>query len=150
MSTTSMSTPIHQLPQNKPTSATLPDDPEVLNVLSEMEEEVQTAARANSVPIPSYAPPPMPTTSPMMMAPPPNVQIRRINPPTSFTGKWINTDVMQRAGIIAAIALIVFYPKTMEYIYNIPKLAFLEQYDIIVRAFTLGIAVYILTIQFGM
>lgn len=154
MSTSSMSTPINQLPQNKPTSATIPNDPEVLNVLSEMEQEVQSAARANSLPIPAPAPAPAPAptptpmpTAPMtMMMSPPNVQIRR----TTVSHKWLNTDVMQRAGIIAAIALVIFYPKTMEYIYTVPKLAFLEQYDIIVRALTLGIAVYFLTIQFGM
>lgn len=146
MSTTSMSTPINQLPQNKPTSATLPDDPEVLNVLSEMEQEVQSATRANSMPIPQPAPQPTPV---MMMTPPPsNVQIRRISPST-LSGKWINTDVMQRAGIVAAIALIAFYPKTMEYVYAVPKFAFLEQYDVIVRAVLLGVIVYILTIQFG-
>lgn len=134
-----MSTPINQLPTNKPSSASLPDDPEVLNVLQEMEQEVKTAARANSVPMP-----PPPPSMPMMMMPPPQYTVKK----TASTNKWINHEIMQRAAIIGVIALITFYPKTMEYVYSIPKLAFLEQFDITVRAAMLAVVVYLASIQF--
>jgi hypothetical protein len=123
----------------------VPDDPEVLNVLQEMEQEVKTATAAAKAPMHQMAPPMMPQ---MMMAPPAQFQIKRAQP-SSGLAKWVNYDIMQRAGVIAAIAVIAFYPKTLETVYSsFPQVAFLQKFDIIVRATLLAIVVYLATIQF--
>lgn len=136
-----MSTPINQLPANKPTTATIPDDPEVLNVLDEMEKEVKSAAKVNSAPM-MMPPPPA-----SMMMPPhqhPHIQIKRVS-----GNKWVNKEVMQRAGIVAVLAAILFYPKTLQTLYStVPKLAFLEKFDVVVRAALLAVVVYLVSIQF--
>lgn len=137
-----MSTPVNQLPMNKPSTATVPDDPEILNVLQEMEQEVTTAARVNSVPIPS------PVPQQMMMPVPTQSFVIKKSGGSSLMDKWVNHEIMQRAAIIGIMSLVMFYPKTMEYIYTIPKLAFLEQFDIFVRAIALAIIVYVASIQF--
>lgn len=125
----------------------VPDDPEVLNVLQEMEQEVKTATAA------SRAPTAAPTASypmNMMMPPPPVAQYQITQVKKGHASKWINYDIMTRAGIVAAIAVVAFYPKTLESLYNsFPKLAFLEKFDIVVRALLLAIIVYAVTIQFG-
>lgn len=146
----SMSTPINQLPANKPTTAVLPEDPEILNVLQEMEQEVSTAAKANSAPI--NTPPSNMTATPMPVAMPPQMMMptASVTKKTCPVNKWINYDTMQHAIVVGLIALVAFYPSTMEYIYSVPKLAFLEQFDIIVRSAVVMVAVYVASIQFGL
>lgn len=136
-----MSTPVHQLPTNKPPSMPVPDDPEVLNVLQEMEQEVKTATASRAPPGPV-----MPQPPPYMMQPPvAQYQIKKVQ-----SAKWVNYDIMKRAAIIAAIAFVAFYPKTLESLYtSFPKLAFLEKFDGVVRAVILALIVYAVTIQFN-
>lgn len=132
-----MSTPVNQLPNNKPSSTAIPDDPDVFNVLQEMEQEVKTATKA-------MQPSPIPVAPTMVSAfPPAAVQTRK-----TPGNKWIDFDIMKRAGIIAVIALVVFYPKTLESIYAVPQLALLEKFDIVVRAIILAVIIYVATIQF--
>lgn len=139
----SMSTPVNQLP-NKQSATSIPDDPEVLNVLQEMEQEVKTAARVNSAPIP--APPPQ---QPVVMAPPPPMQPAMIKTRTGGN-KWINPDMLQHAAVVGIIAVLVFHPKTMETVYaSFPKLGFLEPFDLFVRALLLAALVYVAAVQFG-
>lgn len=136
-----MSTPVNQLPNNKPSSTALPDDPDVLNVLQEMEQEVKTATKAAMQPQQMAMPPPPPQ---MVTAYPPSIQMKK-----APTNRWIDYDIMKRAGIIAVLALVIFYPKTLESLYSsFPQLAILEKFDIGVRAFLLAVVVYVATIQF--
>lgn len=130
----SMSTPIHQLPNNKPLSGSIPDDPEVANVLKEMEEEVQNATRINqqSVVVPS-------------------VNISHMPPQYTHQPKIIDYDVLQRSLLIAAIAAIAFYPGILDNVYAMsPYLEQLVKFDMIVRAVIVATCVYLMFTQFGL
>lgn len=134
----SMSTPISQLPNNKPLSGSVPDDPEVINVLKEMEEEVQNATRINqqSVVVPS-------------------VQISPVPPPQLVyqlhQSKLVDYNALQRAAIIAVIAGVAFYPGILDNIYSMsPYLEQLANFDLIVRAVIVATIVYIMFTQFGL
>jgi hypothetical protein len=144
-----MSTPVAELPTNKASSTGIPDDPEVLNVLQEMEQEVHVATKANAVSMPHPPPPPQPMMQMAMHIPqqPVQIQYKTVQP----ANKWINKDAMQHAGLIAIAALLVFHPSTLGFLYSsVPKLAFLESYDLFVRGAVLAVLVYVIIIQFGM
>jgi hypothetical protein len=138
-----MSTPIHQLPNGKPpVTASLPDDPEVLNVLQEMEQEVQTATKANIAPTMPMPPPMQPVAPPQPLVPiPVKKQKKKLYEPT----------ILYHAALVAFAALVLFFPKTLEVLYTkVPKLALLERYDILVRSLLLGVVVYAVTWKFGL
>lgn len=133
-----MSTPVNQLPASKPSAtAPVPDDPEVLNVLKEMEDEVQTATRANmtQVTVPS-------TNFPHQQYAPQVVPV----PQKPF----VDYDALQRALIIAAIGFIAFYPGLLDNFYIMsPSLEPFARFDMFVRAVILAGAIYVATTQFG-
>lgn len=133
-----MSTPINQLPNNKPISGSVPDDPDVVNVLKEMEEEVQNATRINqqSVVIPS---------APVVMPSPPQYMQK------PQQTKLIDYDAIQRAVIIAVIASVAFYPGILDNLYSIsPHLEQLAKFDFIVRGLIVATLVYLMFTQFGL
>lgn len=135
-----MSTPINQLPNNKPLTGSIPDDPDVANVLKEMEEEVQAATRINqqSVVVPS-------------------VNIANVPPPQFIHARYptnpsiIDYNALQRAVIIAVIAGVAFYPGLLDTIYTMsPYLEQFAKFDIVVRGVVVAIAVYLMLTQFGL
>lgn len=139
-----MSTPVSQLP-NKPASGSVPEDPEVLNVLKEMEEEVQNATRVHqqSVVVPSVQHQHVSVPSPMPMQPQPVAMPKQ--------NKLIDFDVMQRVAIIAFIAVLAFYPGITESLYMMsPYLENLSKFDILVRAVILAAMLYVGYTQFGL
>lgn len=150
----SMSTPIQQL-QNAapPPTAEVPQDPEVLNVLSEMEQEVAAASRSHATP---QAPPPPVATMQHPQAPPPMRPVPVM--PTQVSGKsqkgikgWYNPELLQKAAILTLIVLVLFYPATMQFVYaKVPQYeAMLQSYDIVIRSIVFGVLVYVLLLKFN-
>lgn len=133
----SMSTPVSQLPANKGTSQAPPvDDPEVLSMLNEMEHEVQEATKQQHQ---SVAPPPMP----MPMAHPPSTPHVPTVKKITRKGIW-DVGTAQKAAVFAAIALIVFYPSTMTFLYSkLPKFeSIFASYDVFIRTAILVVLLY--------
>lgn len=134
-----MSTPIHQLPAQQAATATSAppvDDPEVLSMLNEMEHEVQEATKQQQQHQAAVRPPPMPVpVSTPTIAP----TVKRVAP----KGIW-QPETAQKAVMYAAIALIIFYPATMKFIYDkLPKFeSIFTSYDVIIRTIVLAIALY--------
>jgi hypothetical protein len=133
-----MSTPIAQLPKGSTTAP--PDDPEVLNVLQELEQEVQTATKAHTAPPPMMAPAPH-----TMMMPAPSIQVKKVEK------TWINQEMLHHALIVGLVAIVAFYPKTLEKLYTtFPKLEFLQPFDLLIRGALVVVVVYVLALQFGL
>ncbi len=137
-----MSTPISQLPATAPPSAPPVSDPEVLNVLQEMEAEVAKA----TLPM---APPPMHMSMhhPMQMSMPPTMVPIPIHKESKG---WIDVNLLQNAGIFAAVATIIFYPATLQLLYaRIPSLeAIFHRYDPLIRFAVLLVVMYFLLLKF--
>lgn len=139
-----MSTPISQIPSNAaPSSAPPVSDPEVLNVLQEMEAEVAKATQAMP---PSHTPHhpsmhmqhmhmPMPTMTPI--------------PLHKESKGWVDTSLLQDAAIAAVVATIIFYPPTLKFLYaRLPAFEGLfESYDFIIRFVVLFAAMYFLLMK---
>lgn len=128
-----MSTPIHQLPTQPSTKSQPVEDPEVLSMLSEMEHEVEEATKQQHQPV--HVPPPQMLYPPSQMPAPVMKTARK--------GIW-NQDMAQKAVVFAAIALVLFYPATLKFVYSkIPKFeALLTSYDMIIRGLLLAVALY--------
>lgn len=126
-----MSTPIHQLPAT-PTAVPPTDDPEVLSMLNEMEKEVQEATKVQHQPM--MRPPPPPAHVPM-----PTPIVKKPN-----HKKWWDQTIAQKAITYAVIAMIVFYPATLAFVYSkLPKFeALFNAYDFIIRTAVVAIALY--------
>ncbi len=129
----SMSTPIHQLPASAPPSHPPTDDPEVLSMLSEMDKEVEEATLQQHQPM--MRTPPVPTPSPQMHMP-----VVKKAPQKKL---W-DQDVAQKAIIYAVIAMVVFYPATLRFLYSkLPKFeSVFNSYDFIIRTALLAIVLY--------
>lgn len=135
-----MSTPVHQLPAQPTSNATSApplDDPEVLSMLNEMEQEVQEATKQQQQHQP-VRPPPMP----MPMHAVPTASAPVVKKVTS-KGIW-QPELAQKAVLYAALALIVFYPATMKFIYDkLPKFeSIFSSYDVFIRMLVLAVALY--------
>ena len=145
-----MSTPIQQL-QNAapPATAEVPQDPEVLNVLSEMEQEVAAASRSHAAPQPtpvaSMPHPPVPP--PMRPAP----VIPPVKPRSGGLKSLYNPELVQKTAILTLVALVLFYPSTMHFIYaKAPQYeAMLKTYDIFIRCTVFAVVVYVLFLKFN-
>ncbi len=127
----SMSTPIHQLPATPTATAAPPtDDPEVLSMLNEMEREVQEATKHHQQPMMRPTPPPAIPPMPMVKKP-------------TQKKLWDQT-IAQKAVVYAVIAMVVFYPATLAFVYSkVPKFeALFTSYDFIIRTAVLAIALY--------
>lgn len=134
----SMSTPIHQLPTPPPQHSAKPvptDDPEVLSMLSEMEKEVQEATMHQA----QHMNPPPP--QPMFHAPPPPPMV--VKKASTANGLW-NPALAQKAVVYAVIAMILFYPGTLNFVYSkLPKFeAMFSSYDTLIRTALLAVALY--------
>lgn len=138
----SMGTPVGHLPvPNNPTPGGAEEDPTVTDVLREMEQEVAAATQR-------AAPPPRPSPPPMMLPPmqmqAPTRMIVSERDDTAWEGMW-NPVALQRAGIAAAIALLLFYPATLQLLFDkVPALARFASYDIWIRTALLAVVLYVL------
>jgi hypothetical protein len=139
MATTSMSTPISQLPSTHaaPGNVRHDEDQIVSDVISEMQGEY-----------PKPAPHPHPQVVqqfalPSSLPPPPSYYHQQ---PSELLFGVLDKDHVMRAAIAAIIALAFFYPDTLSPIYEkIPTVgSFLESNDKIVRALLLAIVLYII------
>lgn len=136
-----MSTPIQEL-NGKQSNAAAPQDPEILSVLNEMEQEMAAARQHHPppqrvAPVPSHAPPPVHIPSlPMSMK----------------SRSYLEPELLQKAGIVALIALVIFYPETLRIVYGkLPAYEHLfESYDTLIRAIIFGLIVYVLLWKFNM
>lgn len=164
----SMSTPIQNLPPATAASAppALPDDPEILNVLEEMEKEVAAAtARAAAATAPAaaaVAPAAMPMPPAAAALPPaPSPSPSPIFSPSCLhpgdaacfhggSGAGFSLPDAKSAVIAAALALVLFYPESFATVYNkIPKFGgILEQNDKFIRAILLAVLCYFVFIRF--
>lgn len=143
---TTMSTPISQLPATAaPSSAPPVSDPEVLNVLQEMEAEVAKATQA----MPALTQPmhhaPM-HHMPMHMPTPTMMPIPMHKEPNKG---WVDMSLLQKAGIVAVVATILFYPATLRMVYaRLPAFEhLLESYDFIIRFLVLVVVLYFLLMK---
>lgn len=163
-----MSTPIQHLPPSAAGGGAppeLPNDPEVMAVLSEIESEVNTAraahAAATAPQVTAAAAPmqQMPTRTTMPM-PPPGCHYDGSGGFycgatggagwAAAGGLW-NQTYAQYALIAGAVALALFYPASLEAIYQkipVPRVsALLEQNDKIVRALLFAAIVYVVLMR---
>lgn len=132
-----MSTPIQQLPA-KPAHDQMPpsEDPEVLSMLDEMEKEVSDAQQANAL----RTPPPSVPMQQMMAPPPMHVPMKRV---ATKKPLW-DVERAQKAVLYGAIAMVIFYPGTMNLVYSkVPKFeTILKPYDFILRTVLVAVAIY--------
>jgi len=133
----SMSTPISKIPvnQNVPIQVeSHEDDPEVQAVLQEVQQPTLP------VKVQAYAPPPQ------MMNPQQMYQLSHQTMPLQ-TGAtpFIQTDIAKRAIAAAMIATIIFYPQTLQMVYDkVPALGKFSSYDSVIRTALLAVVLYIL------
>jgi hypothetical protein len=133
----SMSTPIQEL-AGKQANVEPPQDPEVLSVLNEMEQEMAAAARVQHVPMVQSKPMPIP---PVHMPLPSVIKQKGFYQP----------ELLQKAGIVAALAFIIFYPETLHFVYaKFPAYQSLfMSYDVFIRAILLGVLLYVIMWKFN-
>lgn len=130
-----MSTPIRELSKSQiPSNAEPPQDPEILNVLNEMEEEM--AAVNNTRPqqhVPSVVHH-IPQQIPIQYAP---QQVKKVQ-------SLYQPELAIRSAIIAVVAMIIFYPMTLQIIYSkLPKFTeYFDTYDILIRTVIFAFVVY--------
>lgn len=148
-----MSTPVNQLPQqvNPNMVPPLEEDQEVMDVIKGMESEFQPtqsphasqsmAAVQNSLQF-----------QPVQLQPAPPIKTELYAPPSSSVSKFgLDMDLLKRAGIVALLALVIFYPTDLSSLYDrSPYLQKLAPYDKIVRAIVLLVIVYIIMSKFNM
>lgn len=131
----SMSTPISKIPlnQNIPIQAeSHEDDPEVQAVLQEVQQPTLP------VKVQAYAPPSM-VINPQQMYHSPSLPIQ------DTTSSFIQTDIAKRAIAAAIIATIIFYPQTLQMLYEkVPVLGKFSSYDSVIRTALLAVVLYVL------
>jgi len=134
----SMSTPISKIPVNKNIPIQVEsdeDDPEVQAVLQEVQQPTLP------VKIQAYSP-----SQPQMTA---AVSEQMYYEPsmeeTLMSDSYFQSDIAKRAIIAALIATLIFYPQTLQMVYDkIPMLGRFSSYDSIIRTALLALVLYIL------
>ena len=152
---TTMSTPIQHLPAQGGSTGEMPSDPEVLAVLSEMESEVNSARAAHAA---SMMPPPVQHLPTRVVMP------HGGGDPSCYYdgaggmrcgafasgGLW-NQVYAQYALIAAAAALVLFYPASLDAVYQkIPVARITELFvanDKFVRAAMFALVVYVVLMK---
>lgn len=134
-----MSTPISKIPinQNVPINTeSHEDDPEVQAVLMEVQQPTLP------VKIQTYTPPP-PHQSMVMQHAMYHQQPLMSN--NEGMTSFIQTDIAKRALAAAIIATIIFYPQTLQMVYDkVPALGKFSSYDFVIRTVLLAIVLYLL------
>lgn len=146
-----MSTPVNQLPQqvNPNMVPKLDEDQEVLDVIKGMEKEFQTQHQAPPVQMA------MPT--PVVQAPAPHVApspsgavVTQLYPGAAKKMFGFDLKIAQRAALMAAIALLVFYQDDLSSLYaRFSVLDKFAPYDKLVRCVVLVAVYYIIIWKFG-
>jgi len=136
-----MSTPIHQLPataSGAPSASGPQDDPELLNVLKEMEQEV-AAAQGPSHPSPGVQ------AAPYIPRAPHGPQAMPRQAIAADSSLW-NSERAKNAAIAGVIALVLFYPSTLQAVYGkFPKFSSIfDNYDLLIRALLFAVVLYVL------
>ncbi len=149
----SMSTPIQDL-SGKPANphAEPPQDPEVLSVLNEMEQEVAAAARNHHVPAHNPAHVPVHATSNHIPSAVLKAPVHHAPAAVPKIKSWYQPELLQKVGILAAIALVIFYPATLRYVYDkFPAYdAIFQSYDTVLRTVVFAIVLYGILWKFNM
>ena len=112
-----------------------PVDPEVLAILNEMKE-------SDPVPVAAPpAPPPPPPRMPVAVAP---VVI------TKPGVVWFQSETAKKAVVAAAIAYVLFHPKTLETLYEkVPALGKIQSFDGLIRVVLLALVLYLVMVKFN-
>ena len=159
-----MSTPIQHLPAQGGSAGEMPSDPEVLAVLSEMESEVNSARAAHAA---SMMPPPVQHLPTRVVMPHGSGGVgvgmgdrscyydgaggMRCGMSGAFNGGIWNQTYAQYALIAAAAALVLFYPASLEAVYQkIPVARVAELFaanDKFVRAAMFALVVYVVLMK---
>lgn len=158
-----MSTPIQHLPAQGGSAGEMPSDPEVLAVLSEMESEVNSARAAHAA---SMMPPPVQHLPTRVVMPhggggggggaDPSCYYdgaggMRCGMSGAFNSGLWNQAYAQYALIAAAAALVLFYPASLEAVYQkIPVARVAELFaanDKFVRAAMFALVVYVVLMK---
>jgi hypothetical protein len=146
MSAPPMSTPIANIPISQVSQPT-EEDPEVMAILQEMQNVPQPQAHTVSMQRPVQQPMvnhPVMTPSYGVPQNPMMIQAKVSSKPA-----WFQSELAQRAIYASLIAFILFYPSTLEIVYQ--KIAVLEKfrsYDSIVRFLLLAVILYVLMWKF--
>lgn len=112
-----------------------PVDPEVLAILNEMKEN-------DPVPAPVAPPPPPPPRMPV--APPAPVLV------TKPGVVWFQSETAKKAVVAAAIAYVLFHPKTLDTLYEkVPALSKIQSFDGFIRVALLALVLYLVMVKFN-
>jgi hypothetical protein len=133
----SMSTPVQDLP--KVEGSTPPLDTSVVDVLEEMEREV--AAQVHPAPMPVQTAPVMPHAAAM-----PHVAMKPVYV-MEEQDEWFNMPRMRTAVIATLLAMLLLLPRFPGLYDRFTRLAFLEPYELYVRAAMLAIVLYLLMLR---
>jgi hypothetical protein len=149
---TAMSTPVTQLPAQPAShvATTSEEDPMVNDVISEMESEFQHTQNVATQPpvqqsyMPSQPPPAYP------VAPPAAPQQFNMHLMSSMQKPYFDLPIAKRAAICAIVALLIFYPFELGFVYEkVPMLARMQPYERAIRALLLAVVLYALMWKFN-
>lgn len=137
-----MSTPISNIPVHNVSAQE--EDPEVTAILQEMQQPQQSSKPSE---------PMMHTSYNMHMMPPPqamHIPTMHIEQKDTSKKELFDMKIAQRVTICAVIAYVMFYPKTLEILYEkVPVLQRFSTYDSFIRFFLLAVVLYALMWKFN-
>lgn len=134
----SMNTPISNIPIKEIPSdnESHEDDPEVKAILEE--------AKKPEPVVHTYTPPPV-AYLPAPQFVQPQVNVQQYNSLNDASKSMIDSEKAKKALIATIAAMIMFYPQTLQFIYEkYPKLSQFEAYDFFIRAMLLFMIIYLL------
>lgn len=148
----SMSTPVNSLPPPDSSSPPPPmvSDPVVTDVLAEMEREVADAQKA-SVPHHPQQPHPHPQQPhPHQPHQPQNLQQMLSTLPVYTKEQersWVDTGKLQTAVVATVIAMLLLLPQLPNIYERFARIAFLQPYELYIRAALLALVLYIAMVR---
>lgn len=143
-----MSTPIANIPVPPSAVPTMEEDPEVLAILQEMQQQQAMGSVPPSTVVKQMVVPPSP---PMHMQPPMAPPGYGVHVKPSVSKPFFQGEIAQRAVYAALIAYVLFYPKTLEMVYGkFPIFEKVMPYDSILRFLLLAVVLYALMWKFDM
>lgn len=144
----SMSTPIANLPKADSSSPPPPIDASVTDVLEEMEREVSAAQHQQPAqqhpqhPAPQHPPPGgyMPQMPQMPGMPPIHLYV-------DDQDGWVDMPKVKTAVLATLMALLLLIPKFPDIYDRFARIAFLEPYELYIRAGLLALVLYLLMVR---
>jgi hypothetical protein len=139
----SMSTPIANLPKADSSSPPPPIDASVTDVLEEMEREVSAAQQQQ------HSAPQQPPQHPggyMPQMP----MVQQMGPLSLYVDnqdEWVDMPKVKTAVLATLMALLLLIPKFPDIYDKFARIAFLEPYELYVRAGLLALVLYILMVR---